>query len=94
VGIRKYAATGFARRLTQLRREAGLSQLELARLSGVHRTVITRLESGERQPYWVVVVCLAKALGVPTDAFRAEGDFDPAPQPPGESTTGRQGAPP
>jgi transcriptional regulator with XRE-family HTH domain len=35
----------------------------------MHRHGVTKLEQGYREPGWATVLALAKALGVPTDAF-------------------------
>lgn len=60
----------FPARLTTLRTAAGLSIPELARKSGLSDDAIRKHESGDRSPTWDAVQKLAKALGVPTDAFR------------------------
>ena len=62
----------FGSRLRQLRQAAGLTQEELAELSGVSVKAISALERGHRQrPYPNTVRALAGALGV-SDAVRAE----------------------
>jgi len=54
----------YAQRLTMLREERGLSQHELARLSGISRTTITQHETGDRKPTVRSIKALARALGV------------------------------
>jgi transcriptional regulator with XRE-family HTH domain len=61
--------------LTRLRTAAGLSIPALARASGLSDDVLRQYETpaGEprhRSPSWESVQKIAKALAVPTDAFR------------------------
>jgi transcriptional regulator with XRE-family HTH domain len=56
----------FGERLRTRRQAAGLSQERLAFASGMHRTEISLLERGARDPRLSTVVRLARALG--TDA--------------------------
>jgi len=50
--------------LRQLRKERGLSQEELALESGYHRTYISLLERGQKNPLLRTIFELAKALEV------------------------------
>ena len=50
--------------LRQLRKERGLSQEELASESGYHRTYISLLERGQKNPSLRTIFELAKALEV------------------------------
>lgn len=52
----------FARRLTQLRESAGLSQSALAERSGMSRTYIYRVESARTLPLLPTAARLARAL--------------------------------
>jgi len=52
------------RNLRRLRQEKGLSQEEFAFEAEIHRTYISDLERGARNPTISVVEKLAKALGV------------------------------
>jgi len=52
----------FAANLRRLRRRSGLSQEELGRLAGLHRTQIGLLERGARMPRIDTLVKLAVAL--------------------------------
>ena len=54
----------FAENLRRRRLEAGLSQMQLSDLSGLHMTEISRLERGTRDPRLSTVVRLARALEV------------------------------
>ncbi|TXI12319.1 MAG: XRE family transcriptional regulator [Rhizobium sp.] len=57
----------FARNLTRLRNERGLSQEELASRVGLHRTMITGYECRKHSPKWKNVVRIAAVLGVTVD---------------------------
>jgi transcriptional regulator with XRE-family HTH domain len=54
------------------RERLGLSQEQLAFDSGVHRTYVSGVERGVRNPTVTVVERLAKALRVPAAALLAE----------------------
>ena len=57
-----------AQRLRSIRRAKDLTQQQLEKLSGVHYTTISRIESGEaKQVYAETVRELAKALDVSMD---------------------------
>lgn len=53
--------------LQRLRREAGLSQEELADRSGVHQTYLSGVERGVRNPTVTVLQKIAVALGLDID---------------------------
>lgn len=57
----------FARCLRKARKKADISQSELARKSGIHRTVVNRYESGRSTPEIENLVLLADTLDVTTD---------------------------
>jgi transcriptional regulator with XRE-family HTH domain len=61
---RKSAAVEFGRNLRRYRWRAGLSQQRLAHLTVLHRTEISLLERGHREPRLGTIVKLASALGV------------------------------
>jgi transcriptional regulator with XRE-family HTH domain len=61
----------FAPRLKSLRRQAGLSQEELAKRVGVHTTHIGRYERGNSRPSADALARLADALGVSGDYLLA-----------------------
>ena len=54
-----------SRNLRRLRTEKGWSQEELADRAGLHRTYVSGVERGVRNPTITIVAALAKALGVP-----------------------------
>jgi len=54
------------KRIRELRLEAGLTQAELARRTGIHRPNIARVEAGRHTPSLETIARLASAIGVPT----------------------------
>lgn len=68
-------------RLRDLRDDHDKSQMEIAEVLNMHRSVYRRYESGEREtPAWVVVK-LADFYGVSTDYLLGRTDI-PSPYPP------------
>ena len=57
----------FGDKVRELRIKKGLSQEQLAELSGLHRTYISSLELGKRNVSLINIFVLAKALGVTPD---------------------------
>ena len=57
----------FGRRLRELRRERGLTQMALAEASGLHLTYVNECERGHRNIALLNIHKLAKALGVGPD---------------------------
>jgi transcriptional regulator with XRE-family HTH domain len=55
----------FARNLREQRTRAGLSQERLAYVCNLHRTEISLLERGEREPRLSTIVRLARGLEIP-----------------------------
>jgi transcriptional regulator with XRE-family HTH domain len=62
----------FAAKLTALMQSAGLSQNQLAKLSGVPQTTISAYASRKNAPSWEHVQSLSRALGVSCEELRAE----------------------
>ncbi|MEW6368253.1 MAG: helix-turn-helix transcriptional regulator [Acidobacteriota bacterium] len=54
-------------RLTRIRRERGITQVELARKLGVAQPVLSDYERGELRLHGQLIVKLARILGVTTD---------------------------
>ena len=54
----------FGKKLKEVRQKKNLSQGDVARILGVHRTYISGLERGARNPSLLTVNKIAKALGV------------------------------
>lgn len=52
-------------RIRSLREQAGLTQVQLAKKSGLPQSHISRLENGEHSPSHVTLEKIANALGVP-----------------------------
>jgi DNA-binding XRE family transcriptional regulator len=60
----------FGQNVRRIRKERGLSQAELAELSGLHRTYISSVERGARNPTVLTILVLCRALQVePGDLF-------------------------
>ncbi len=59
----------FALRLKELRRQAGLSQPQLAERSGVSVGTIRQFEQGRREPTYATLVKLVEGLAVSLAAF-------------------------
>ena len=59
--------------LKKLREEQGFSQESFADHCGLHRTYISGIERGVRNPTVIIVAKLATALGVPPDRLLASG---------------------
>jgi transcriptional regulator with XRE-family HTH domain len=55
----------FAENLKQVRRERGISQMDLGLAVGLHPTAVARLETGQRDPRLATIAKLAQGLGVP-----------------------------
>lgn len=68
---RKQIGDAFGRVLKELRLEAGLTQEKLGFEAGLERVYVSLLERGERSPSLVVILDLAKALGVTGAEFVA-----------------------
>ncbi len=61
----------FGRILQELRTERGLSQEELGFESNYHRTYISQLERGQKNPSLKAIFRLAEALGIrPSEMIR------------------------
>jgi transcriptional regulator with XRE-family HTH domain len=67
----------FGENLLRIRQARKLSQENLADKAGIHRTQISLLEGGRRQPLLETLVRLAGALDVPVDALFEGIRWDP-----------------
>ena len=70
----KLVADRFGARLVQLRGDAGISQMQLAKLCGVSQAAVSQYEKGTSLPGWDIVLALASALGVSAAAFQVAAD--------------------
>ncbi len=77
----------FAANLVRIRKEADLSQEELAIMASLHRTEISLLERGVRLPRLDTLVKLAASLEVSADELLAGIVWEP-----GETRYGRFGS--
>jgi transcriptional regulator with XRE-family HTH domain len=57
----------FGRRISRLRKERGLSQVEMARRLGVNQCLVSKWERNRRRIHAAMVVRLAALLGVKTE---------------------------
>jgi transcriptional regulator with XRE-family HTH domain len=60
----KKEITEFSKRIKEVRLKKKLSQGDVAKILGVHRSYISGLERGARNPSLITVQKVAKALGV------------------------------
>ena len=67
-------AFAFGRSLYRVRRERGMSQEALAEAADLHRTFVSFLERGVKQPTLTTLLRLSRALGVPASRFVDEVD--------------------
>jgi transcriptional regulator with XRE-family HTH domain len=61
------------RAIRERRERAGLSQEGLADKAAIHRTYLSGVETGDRNPTVEVIARIAKALGIPIAALFREG---------------------
>lgn len=67
-------SASFGRNVRRRREKLGLSQERLAELADVHRTYLSGVESGSRNPTLVVIERIAEALSVrPAELLREDG---------------------
>jgi transcriptional regulator with XRE-family HTH domain len=67
----------FAARLKALRKEAALSQADLAERSGVAVSTVRQFEYGRREPTYGTLLKLARGLDVSLAAFEPDGQAKP-----------------
>ncbi len=82
--------SGFGESLKRLRTEKGFTQKQVAEAAGLYPNSLAKLERGEHEPSWPLVLKLAKALGVDCTAFGRDDAQPPAggpvaPLPPGQT---------
>ena len=62
-------STSLGERIIYYRRRAGISQKKLAALTGIKPSTLSYYERGKREPNVLVLISLAKALGITGDAL-------------------------
>lgn len=67
----------FGARLSKLRKDAGMSQAELARRLGLTQSLISRFEQGQRRMYDDMLAATAKVLGVTPNDILGVGPCKP-----------------
>jgi transcriptional regulator with XRE-family HTH domain len=70
----------FARKLKALRREAGLSQPQLAEKAGISVTGLRQLEQGRRDPSYDTMRRLGQALGISSGIWFPEEESSRRPR--------------
>jgi transcriptional regulator with XRE-family HTH domain len=71
--------SGFGPALRSIRQEKGLTQKQLGEAAGLHPNSIAKLERGEVEPSWQVVIAVSAALGVTCQDFTSAAQPDAAP---------------
>jgi len=84
-------ADRFGENLRRVRRREGLTQEEVARRAGLHRTEIGKLENGERVPRIDTLVRLADSMAVPPGELLDGIAWVPAPEAVGTFSFGLDG---
>lgn len=82
--MREVVKKRFGQNLRRVRRDRGLSQEALADLAGIHRTEVSLLERGGRDPEMGTMLKLAATLGVSLDELAAGITW----RPPAEGSSG------
>lgn len=83
--------SGFGPVLRRVRDEKGMTQKTLGVAAGIHPNTVAKLERGEVEPSWQVVLVVSKALGVDCSAFSACEDVTGAePEKPAAKRKGRK----
>jgi transcriptional regulator with XRE-family HTH domain len=64
-----FGPSGFGERLRKARESKEWTQKELADKAGTHINTVARIERGEQEPAWPLVLAFAAALGVSCEEF-------------------------
>ena len=64
----------FSEKLSQLRRQAGLTQAEMARRLGISKSAVSMYECGNREPELELLQAMADLFGVGVDALLGRED--------------------
>ena len=77
--------SGFGPELRRVREGKGMTQRQLGGGAGIHPNTVAKLERGEMEPSWQMVLALSKALCVECSVFvgttAAEVEEQPAEEP-------------
>jgi transcriptional regulator with XRE-family HTH domain len=84
--------SGFGPALRSIRQEKGLTQKQLGESAGLHPNSIAKLERGEVEPSWQVVIAVSAALGVTCQDFTSAVPPASEPEPPAPGPGKRGGA--
>ena len=76
----------FSENFHKLRREAGISQDEVAQALGIAKSTVSMYERGNRRPNLAVLTKLAELLNVSVDALVGTAQPEPEQEPPREIT--------
>ena len=79
MGARSQSHVALGRAVRDLRGVRGISQEDLAHLSGMHRTYVGGIERGERNVSYANLKRLARALEVPASQLLARAEVHEAP---------------
>lgn len=63
---------GFGNNIKYLRKQRGISQVQLAEAMGIWQTIVSRLERGEAQPSLEAANRFASYFGVTIDALNSQ----------------------
>ena len=74
-------ATDFGRRLVELRKARGLTQVEMAERLGATQSFVSKYERGELRLHGVLIIKLAAALRVSTDELLGFAGKEPSLKP-------------
>ena len=69
--------SGFGAALRRVRVAKNVTQAELGNLANVHPNTVAKLERGDQEPTWPLVLSLASALGVSCQEFADPPAADP-----------------
>lgn len=68
--LKKNFNVRIGQRIAELRKEAGMSQAQLAERAGIQRTHLTRIEQGQYEVTGWVLQTIAEALGLTIDIIK------------------------
>lgn len=66
--------------LRKIMTRRGISQKNLAEMTGLSQGAVSMILRGERVPRWDTIITIATALGVPTDELRDDIDQEEKPE--------------